>query len=250
MAVPCPPPQCACRTHQQVSPWLLSICACRSREGVILTCMPRLTRCGVVETLSRFSTKCSCSRCVAMVICQLSLTPTHAHARAIASRWRLNAEKDNLNAEVDNKKSKDDNKQSLMTCPPLGLGAERARWGAAEQAARVSTQVCRVGVPYCNKGVWCGVWYGVPTKVCRVASRSPPGSWCILAERTFRVELKRMPPTRTHPTASDGGAVKSWNLCSLLRSARWKRGLRADRHMRQGRAARHFSDASIQHGKV
>jgi len=212
--------------------------------------MPRLTRCGVVETLSRFSTKCSCSRCVAMVICQLSLTPTHAHARAIASRWRLNAEKDNLNAEVDNKKSKDDNKQSLMTCPPLGLGAERARWGAAEQAARVSTQVCRVGVPYCNKGVWCGVWYGVPTKVCRVASRSPPGSWCILAERTFRVELKRMPPTRTHPTASDGGAVKSWNLCSLLRSARWKRGLRADRHMRQGRAARHFSDASIQHGKV
>jgi len=41
-----------------------------------------------------------------MVVCQLSLTSTHAHARAIASRWRLNPEKNRLNAEVDSKKSK------------------------------------------------------------------------------------------------------------------------------------------------
>jgi len=121
-------------------------------HACLLTCMPRLTRCsscGVVQPRSLFNTECSRSRCVAMVVCRLSLTSTHAHARAIASRWRLNPEKNRLNAEVDSKKSKEDNKQSLMPSPPLGMAVERARWGAAEQAARVSTQVCRV---------WCVVF--------------------------------------------------------------------------------------------
>jgi hypothetical protein len=67
------------------------------------------------------------------------------------------------------------------------------------------------------------------------------------------VSHPRMPHTCSDPAASDDRAVKSWDLCSLLRWARWKRGLGGDRQLTlgaSGRAARHILDAGIEHAKV
>ena len=261
MAVPCPPWRCACRTHQQVPPCSCLSALCRSCEGVILTCviltcMPTHMHAkadALLELRRRATSLTLQHRVFALALCchggMSTLPDVHARARTCDSiSLAIESRKEQIECR-SRQQEIERGQQAIPHAQPAvgdGSGEGTVGCGRAGGARLYSGVSCWCAV--LQQG--CVVWCVVCTKVCRVASRSPPGSWCILAERTFRVELKRMPPTRTHPTASDGGAVKSWNLCLLLRSARWKRGLRAGRHMRQGRAARHDSDTSIEHGKV
>ena len=85
-----------------------------------------------------------------MVVCQLSLTSTHAHARAIASRWRLNPEKNRLNAEVDSKKSKArpgaaraaKTRAGKTRCPRAGRAWRRRRRRQPRRARPRSAPLC------------------------------------------------------------------------------------------------------------